>query len=273
MKFTEKWVYDVQNKTSANVPGIDVSKYQGTIDWTKVASAGHKFVFVKATQGSRFSDAFLAANVKGASKAGLYVGVYCFSEANTAAEGASEAKFIISELKRLAVFDLVNMEFMLDLETKPSDGDFSSTTGDAIYRAWEKEIKAAGKKAGLYTGNSFGSTHFTKAIADAPIWVARYSTTPPSNFAGWTSWDFWQYSSTGAVPGIVGNVDMNVFKGTLADLKARYDAKKEDYKMKAEDANKIIKLLQAAYAIAPSAEIGRLADELRKASNQPIQNG
>lgn len=269
-----------------NAWGMDVSHYQGTIDWNQVRNAGISFAFVKATQGTRMVDDYLAANIKGASEAGILVGVYCFSEANTAAEGASEAKYLLGVLRDHDLLDKVNMELVLDLESAPKDGDFSAATGDAIYRAWQGAVEAAGKKAMLYTGQYFGSQHFTSALADVPLWIAKYSQSmsAPNNIAGWTSWEFWQYSSGGTVPGIAGEVDMNLFRGNYAELYDKYvpqpqpQPKAEAYALNADDANKLIQLLGEAYKLdihslpdgtaVDRDEIHRLANELRKASGQ-----
>lgn len=215
----------MQASGNDNAWGMDVSHYQGTIDWEQVKAAGISYVFIKATQGTRMVDDCLAANVQGATDAGIFVGVYCFSEANTAAEGASEAEFLLQVLRDHGLLDSVNMELVLDLESAPKDGDFSAQTGDAIYRAWQGVIEAAGKKSMLYTGNYFGRTHFTEALWDVPVWVAKYSTTPPSDMAGWSQWEFWQYSSSGTVPGVGGAVDMNLFRGSYSELYEKYAPK------------------------------------------------
>lgn len=261
----------MQNRGETNAWGMDVSHYQGDIDWAQVAAAGISFVFVKATQGVRSYDDHLLKNVVGASDAGILVGVYTFSEANTPSEAQAEAEFLLYTLNGLGITDRIHMELMLDSEST-AYGDFSPAAGDAMYRAWEQVITAAGKRSGIYTGNSFGQTHFTSAINDAPLWVARYGTTPPWTI-GWTEWTFWQYSEGGTVPGVGGLVDMNVYKGTYEELYATYKpAQGGEAPMTKEDADKLITLLKAVYSLVPDKEIGRLADVLRTASGQPTEN-
>lgn len=208
--------------SAGKVKGIDVSHHNGAINWSQVKSAGVQFVYIKATEGRTYTDPTFLTNVKGVKAAGLKVGAYHF--ANPANRASDDAANFINALKKID-YDLMPV---LDLESAPT----GMTAAQLV--AWAKDFlsrveAATGKRAMIYTGVWFANKYagFNSALADRPLWVSYYKTTLPSSFAGWTKWTAWQYTDSGKIVGISGNVDLNIAESLddlLADTVAAYDA-------------------------------------------------
>lgn len=196
--------------------GIDVSKWNGTIDWKKVKSDGIEFAFVRTSYrgtktGKLAKDETAATNMKNAAAAGVKVGAYIFSQAITKAEAEQEAEYLLQTVKGYKI----TMPLVFDYEYY-SGGRFSSTTKLSrrektdICLAFCNKIKKAGYTPLVYANKSMlGSDLYASEIAAKyPVWLAHYTTS--TNYTG--DYDFWQYTSTGKVSGITGNsgnVDMN----------------------------------------------------------------
>ncbi len=202
------------------VRGIDVSKWQGTIDWPKVWGAGYRFAIAKATEGVGYTDPKWTTNRAGARAAGLVVGAYHFArpDANTTlTQARQEAAWFASQIGPINGMVVP----ALDLEVRGSQTDAELI---AWTKAWLGEFYArTGIKAMIYTSPSFWRTYLgdTRWFADngyKTLWVAHWTTAsspsvPASNWGG-RGWTFWQYTSDGTVPGIDGRVDLNRYNGT-----------------------------------------------------------
>ena len=200
------------------VDGIDVSHHQGTIDWRRVAGAGKRFAFVRASAGTLTSDATYTANRSGARAAGLAVGSYHFANPDTATGDASNEAAWFLQNATIASGDLIPV---LDLEV--SNGlDPASMTAWA--QTWLSAVSSAtGVRPIIYTNPTFWATSMANTDWFARngytvLWVAHWTTAiqplvPASNWAG-NGWAFWQHSSTGKVPGIRGAVDLDRFNGS-----------------------------------------------------------
>jgi lysozyme len=197
--------------------GIDVSHHQGAIDWPRVASAGKRFAFVRASAGTLTSDSRYAANLSGARAAGLAVGSYHFANPDTAANDASNEAAWFLQTASIASGDLLPV---LDLEV--SNG-LSPAALTAWAQTWLGQVSAStGVRPIIYTNPSFWSTSMANTEWFARngytvLWVAHWTTArqpsvPAGNWAG-LGWSFWQHSSTGSVPGISGAVDLDRFNG------------------------------------------------------------
>ena len=197
----------------ATVPGIDVSSYQSGINWGAVAASGQKFAIARVSDGS-YIDSRFAANWSGMKSAGLIRGAYQYFEPGQDAVG--QANLVIARVGRLGAGDL---PVMLDVE---ATGGQSAATITARIHQWVNAITAGtGKTPFIYTGAYFWdasvhSTDFTGLLLN----VAWYGTNCPGTPNAWGRWTFHQYSSSGRVSGIGGNVDMNVFNGPLSALQA-----------------------------------------------------
>ena len=194
--------------------GIDVSYYQGTIDWAKVKTAGVAFAFVRVSDGLATIDAKFSQNWSGARAAGVVRGAYQFFRPNL--DAAAQANLFVEKVGTLAADDLPPV---IDVE---ASGSQSAAVIAAKVRIWIDIVEAAtGKKPIIYTGYYF----WRDSVGDAkfpgyPLWVAGYVNHCPDVPLGWDTWSFWQTSSTGQVRGIAGAVDLNTFNGDRAGLLA-----------------------------------------------------
>ncbi len=176
--------------------GIDVSKYQETIDWAQVAASGVKFAFVRVGT-SRGMDELFAANMAGAAAAGIKTGVYIYSYALTPEEAAMEAAAVISAIDPF----VVNMPVVIDVEDKIQK-NLPAATLSAIVNQFAAVVQEAGYYPMVYSSKSW----FDKQLVGVNCgkWVAQWSSACARDDAF-----FWQASCTGSVPGIKGDVDVD----------------------------------------------------------------
>lgn len=197
----------------SGVLGIDVSKFQGTIDWKQVAASGVKFAIIRVagrgygTAGSLYIDSRFEENLRGAKAAGIDVGVYFFSQAINEVEAVEEASLCIETLNgaslKYPVF--IDIEYATTQHTGRADS-LSKASRTAIAKAFCETIKSAGYKAGVYANKDFFTNKLdASALSKYYIWLAQYN--DKVTYKG--PYDMWQYSSKGTVAGISGNVDMD----------------------------------------------------------------
>lgn len=193
--------------------GIDVSYYQGEIDWEKVANDGIQFAMIRVGgryygSGGLFEDTQFRANIQGALDAGLDVGVYFFSQATTPAEAREEAEFLLARLEDYdvtypVVFDWEN----ISNDTARTDG-MSRTQVTAAANAFCSLVEDAGYSPMIYFNQHIGYLLYDlEGVVQYPFWLAQYSETPSFYY----TFQMWQYTSSGAVDGIEGRVDMNLY--------------------------------------------------------------
>jgi lysozyme len=197
------------------VKGVDVSVYQGSVDWAKVKGAGMTFAITRVSDGTGTLDSTFATNWKGIAAHGLIRGVYQFFEPG--GDPTKQANLVLSEVKSAGGFDADDLPPVMDIETT---GGQSDATIQSHMQTWLDVItKAIGRKPIIYT-NLNTSSHFGGKFGSYPLWVASWGASCPTMPSGWKAWKFWQYSDTGTVNGISGGVDHDEFNGSLADLKA-----------------------------------------------------
>ncbi len=184
--------------SAAGATGIDVSKYQGSINWTAVAQSGVSYAFIKVGSTNSGIDPYFAANVAGAQAAGIRTGVYIYSYATTVEAAAAEAQLVLQWIEGYNI----NYPVAFDIEDSVQKG-LDANTCTAMANTFCSIIAAAGYTPILYTYTNFYKSHFTSALA-YDKWIAQYS--DHNDIAGWA---IWQYSSSGSVAGISGRVDMN----------------------------------------------------------------
>ena len=198
--------------TGNAVLGIDVSRYNGTINWTKVKESGVNFVIIRcgyrgSTQGALVEDLNFKTNIKGATEAGLKVGVYFFSQAITEVEAVEEASMVLSLVKGY------KLAYPIFIDTEPSGGrgdKMNAGQRTKVCKAFCQTIQNAGYSAGIYASKYyFNNNLIASQLSAYKIWVAQYNTT--CTYAG--KYDMWQFSSTGNISGISGNVDLNYSYG------------------------------------------------------------
>lgn len=196
------------------VYGIDVSSYQGTIDWSKVAGAGKKFAIAKATEGTTYKDPTFAANWAGMKAAGILRSAYHFFRASD--DPTAQAQFFVDTVGPLAADDL---PLMLDLEV--TDGQSAATVASRARTFIAAVEKATGKKPLVYTGPSFfrDTLGNPSGFENNPLVIANYGVSCPDVPGTWPTWTMWQYTDAASVAGISGGVDGDQFNGDLDALK------------------------------------------------------
>lgn len=179
--------------------GIDVSHYQGNIDWETVGKeAKIAYAYLKATEGAQLVDDTYARNLREARKAGISVGSYHFYRPNV---GVEEQFLNLTATVRAEEQDIVPM---IDIEVR---GSVSEEKFIADLRSFiERVARHYGRKPLLYTYHNFYNKHFQGEFPGYQWMIARYRPDEPTLNDG-TDYIMWQYSSTGRVPGIRGNCD------------------------------------------------------------------
>ena len=187
--------------------GIDVSKWNGNIDWAKVRASGIDFAMIKAANGSNKGtysmDPKFEFNIREAYDAGLHCGVYLYSYAKTPSGAADEAKFLLSKLEPYK--KLITFPVAYDLEDI-SQQSLPKSVLTSMCRSFCDAVRAAGYKPMLYSNTSWLTTKIDSTQVNADIWLAHWATKPTWN----GKYTMWQYSSKGAVAGISGSVDMDI---------------------------------------------------------------
>lgn len=195
--------------------GVDVSFYQGEIDWTAVAASGVEFAMIRlgyrgyGTEGTLNEDEFFRANMEGALAAGLKVGVYFFSQAVNAAEAKEEAAFV---LERLEGYD-ITMPVAFDWEpiTYDSASRTMFTPGSVVTNCaviFCEAMENAGYQPMVYFYRGLGyHIYDLDRLAEYPFWVGALGDYPDFYYKH----AMWQYSITGQVPGINGDTDLDIY--------------------------------------------------------------
>ena len=195
--------------------GVDVSYYQGTIDWECVKNSGIEFAFIRVgsrgygESGTLRVDANFNENIVNACQAGLEVGVYLFSQAINEEEAVEEAQLVISQLQGAGIVLTLPVVYEPELiRDAPARTDY--VTGEQLTRnavAFCEKIKEAGYEPMIYCDMEWEAFYFDlNQLTDYQIWYADYGNIPQTPY--WFS--FWQYSCNGQVDGILGRVDLNV---------------------------------------------------------------
>ncbi|MCL6570248.1 MAG: peptidoglycan-binding protein [Bacillus sp. (in: Bacteria)] len=181
------------------IKGIDVSHWNGTINWYRVKADGVVFAFIKATQGTSYAKvAYFKDNAQKAAAAGILVGAYHYGSFGTVAEAQAEANYFLSVVSNQPL----TYPLVLDLEENKKGASRAVLTDAAI--AFLEVVENAGYFALLYSGKNFLETQLEEnRLKPYALWVARYG--PQLG----RSADIWQYTSKGSVNGISGNVDLN----------------------------------------------------------------
>jgi len=199
----------------ATVGGIDVSYYQGTVNWAQVKASGRAFAFARVSDGLNYPDTKFAQNWPAMKSAGLVRGAYQFFRPSQ--DPASQAQLLIDKLEANGGLKPGDLPPVLDLES--ADG-LASSAVVARAKTWLAKVEAKyGVKPLVYTA-AFMSNVIGTSFSAYPLWVANYQTTCPTMPSGWTDWKFWQSSDSGSVSGVGGNVDTNFFNGPLTALLA-----------------------------------------------------
>ena len=209
----EDFVYDGDYMTCLSKPaelGVDVSYYQGDIDWKQVKDAGFTFAIIRVGgrgygEGGLYEDTLAKQNYEGAKAAGLKVGAYFFSQAITEMEAREEAWYALEltsgwELDLPLVYD---WEYISD---DARTGGMDEAEKARVTKAFFEVIESVGKTPMAYV-TPWAGEEYMRVVQDYPVWVVQYS--EPMDFP--YNFNYWQYTCTGTVPGIEGNVDINLY--------------------------------------------------------------
>ncbi len=207
---TYQFAADGKLTSASGVLGIDVSKWNGVIDWNAVKAAGVEFVIIRvgyrgSSAGALIDDAMFTTNIQGAKAAGLKVGVYFVTQAINDVEAVYEASMVLDRIKGYSL----DMPVFLDVEASGGRGDMiDKATRTAVITAFCETIRNAGYTAGIYANKTWlGTKMDASAFGNYVIWVAHYS-----SVCGYTGrYTVWQYTDKGTLPGINGSVDLNLW--------------------------------------------------------------
>ena len=196
--------------------GIDIASYQGRPDWDAVVASGIQFAFTKVTENDGYVNPFFARNWAEMRRVGIHHGAYHFARP-VGNDAAVEADYFLDHVEEQGPIQTGEM-LVLDIEA--GSGDLGPWA-----LAWCERVKErAGFSPIIYSGAWFTDPHGFPddvGLAAYGLWLAAYGPTPPTPPAPWQFWAFWQYSDKGSVPGISGDVDLNMFNGP-ADRIALY---------------------------------------------------
>ncbi len=185
--------------------GIDVSKWQGNIDWTKVKNTGIDFAIIREGYGRKQPnqiDTYFKANMEGALSVGLPVGVYHYSYAQSTSQASEEAEFCLENIQG---YD-IQYPVVFDIEDS-SQTSLGKRTLTDICTAFCETIEKAGYYAMIYTNVNWLKNYLysDELLLKFDLWLAQWEVSQPSYSCG-----IWQYSETGQIDGISGNVDLNI---------------------------------------------------------------
>ncbi len=200
-----------QKSTANSRVGIDVSKWNGEIDWDRVRNAGVEFAIIRAgyrgsVTGSLVEDPYFRANMRGAASSGLPVGVYFFTQAVNEVEAVEEASTVLQLIREY------KLDYPVFIDTEGAGGNGRADNLDVdtrtkVCEAFCRTIVNAGYTAGVYGSRNWYNHYLhTAQLENYCIWLAEYRSAPL--YQGY--YQMWQYTSRGSVDGIEGNVDMNV---------------------------------------------------------------
>ena len=191
-----------------NIKGLDVSQFQGEVDWERVKAAGYQFAMLRAGYGYNTVDAQFQRNASECNRIGLPIGAYWFCYAFSTDKAVQEADGCIDTISGYRL----DYPVCYDIEQATADYvekqgvSFTPALAKNVVKSFCNRIEAKGYFAMFYSNRSFFDTYLDTALAERyAFWYARYT----SNFDG-TDCGMWQYTSTGSVPGISGNVDLDL---------------------------------------------------------------
>ena len=197
------FAFPPSNSTLYN--GIDVSEWQGTIDYSLVKESGIDVVYIRSSEGNNYIDPYFRDNYEGAKENGLKVGFYHYLTARTTNEARTQAEFFVSVVKGTSPDCRLAMDF-------ESFGYLNITEINEISEVFLSEVeRLSGKDVVIYSDAFNAANTFSRELASQyPVWVADYFVSEPAN-GNWDTWVGFQYTDRGRISGISGNVDRDLF--------------------------------------------------------------
>jgi GH25 family lysozyme M1 (1,4-beta-N-acetylmuramidase) len=195
------------------VEGIDVSHYQGSINWTAVKNSGRRFAFVKASEGTTYQDPWFRTNWQNMGYNRVVRGAYHFGH-----PGYSPFDQV-NNFVSVAHPKTGDLQLTLDLEV--TDGRTPAQVWLWVRQFMKYQRYITGRPGIIYTGYYFWRDNVGNPPnnLNCPLWIAYWGSGNPPIPPAWSTWSFWQYSSTGSVPGVNGNCDLDRWNGSLQNLR------------------------------------------------------
>ena len=193
-----------KNREASPVPGIDLSHFQGDVNFKEIAGSGNRFVFLKASEGAKYTDTKFAANWKAAKDAGLIRGAYHFLHPTV--DGAAQARHFLS------VVDLAPGDLPPVVDVERAKGNSNAGLADTLKGFLDEVRKTTGVDAIIYVSPAFWKEHLQEHITaplSNPLWIAEYGVNTPRELKHLPPWTFWQYTNTGSSAGVKGHVDLD----------------------------------------------------------------
>lgn len=200
--------------------GIDVSNWQGNINWKSVKRHGVKFAIIRVgyrgvESGGLRNDSMYVKNIEGALKAGIKVGAYIYSQATTPGEARAEADFLVKRVKKYKISMplVLDYEFYTSTSGRLAKAHLTKRQGTNVCSAFCQTVTKAGYTPMVYGNIDMFSNHlYAEELAEKyPIWLANFSSGKTFATAYDGTYTMWQYTSTGKVRGISGNTDVNIW--------------------------------------------------------------
>lgn len=196
----------MQSRSTSHIRGIDISHWDGEIDFAKVKASGIKVVYIKATEGTKYVDPMLETYYKGALARGLDIGFYHFFRPVSEADTLKQVEHFLNAIQGKQY----KCRLAIDLET--NDNKLSKQVVTKLAILFLDEVKKrTGKTDILYTYTSFTKENLTKDLTNYKVWIAQYEVNQPADNGVWADWTGFQYSEKGTVSGINGQCDLNEF--------------------------------------------------------------
>jgi len=214
----------LQGASSDPVYGLDVSSYQGDVNWSAVKSHGAGFAYIKATEGSYYTNPYFAQQYDGSYDAGLVRGAYAFAIPNYSS-GQTQAEYLASNGGAWSS-DGKTLPAALDIEYNPYSGGECFGLSQSAMRTWVSDFvdeyhSRTTRWPVVYSTYNWWSTctgNWSGLSANDPLWIACYCGSAGTLLAGYSFYTFWQYASSGTLPG-----DQDVFNGDSSRLTALAD--------------------------------------------------
>ena len=185
--------------------GIDVSSWQGNIDFSQVKASGIEIVYIKSSEGFRSVDSYLEQNYINAKNAGLKVGFYHYVTARSVEDAVRQANFFVSTISGKNPDCKLAMDF-------ESFGSLNREEINQIALTFMQTVQnASGKDVIIYSDEYNANNTFNSSLATYPLWVAQYEVSEPTVRNHWSNWAGWQYTDKGEIPGISSYVDRDKF--------------------------------------------------------------
>ena len=203
----------ITNTTSYNVSdiiGIDISKYQGTVNFEEIKAAGIRYVLIRATEGITYQDAEYTSNYTSANAAGITIGAYHFYETN------DDPIAQLRNFTNIVTLKPGDLPPVVDIERLHNQDEAKLAENIQIFL--DGVELHYGAKPIIYSGLNFSNKYLT-GFGDYPLWLAEYKVDEPKLPKGWTNWTFWQWSQSDTIIGINGKVDADRYNGNEASFR------------------------------------------------------